>query len=429
METNSRWDQYKLDFQLKFPDDFGIFEQFLRDHPTVQFHHLHLVISDDCLEAANKLIDTMREIQMIDDVCGESYKWLDSSNYCRAANMRTKLRFESELIIGAEPSAFITKVDEIGLLDVRNVSRCPVEEIDVPVYSITVDGEFCSSLESDVKEIKESFSNSVQKAIFEDEVKNVAETLDQHVENLRKGFPYCNNIELYLNGEELKGEEVSGMFTHPQVTKIEYEGLEEEETIRIQSRDIIFAVGENSNLTILKAASFELEFYQNNYSSQGEYIVINPKSANMLIEGITRDVLGKLYDGASSLSYETKQIVLHESQIHHVDFKSVPTNEPEIFPKTKLTLYVNEQKEYDSLSSYVSKIPRAIPITVDLDMAFIDNMEASKNIMSDIFKKNCVNLNIEMEMHELDFIDHLYGLAKNSKTLKECTLILHQDCK
>jgi len=242
LETNSRWAQYKLDFQLKFPDDFGIFEQFLRDHPTVQFEHLHLVISDDSLEAANKLIDAMREINMLPDKCDETYSWLDSSNYCRAANMKTKLRFETELIIGAEPSAFIDKVEEIGLLDVRNVSRCPVEEIDVPVHAITVDAEFCGSLESGEKNIKDTFSNSVQKAIFEDESKKVAEHLDSQVENLKKGYPNCNNIELYLNGEELKAEEVHGIFSHPEVTRIEYEGLEEEEAVRIESNDIVFAV-------------------------------------------------------------------------------------------------------------------------------------------------------------------------------------------
>ncbi len=429
LETNSRWAQYKLDFQLKFPDDYGIFEQFLKDHPTIQFEHLHLVISDDSLEAANKLIDTMREINMLGEKCDESYKWLDSSNYCRAANMKTKLRFETELIIGAEPSAFIDKVEEIGLLDVRNVSRCPVEEIAVPVYSITVDGEFCTSLESGEKDIKAEFSGAVTKAIFEDEAKKVAENLDQHVENLKKGFPGCNNIELYLNGEELKAEEVTGMFTHPEVSKIEYEGLEEEETVRIESKDITFAVGDGSSLTVLKARDFSVEFFQDNYNSQGEYVVINPKSSNILIEGIERDAPGKLYDDAGALSYEVKHIVVHQSQVHHVEFKSVPTNEPEVMPNRKLTLYINEQENYDSLSSYVEKVPGAVPVTIDLDMAFIDNMEASKSIMDGVFNKNLTTLNIVMEMHEPEFIDHLYNLAKTSETLRECTPILHQDCK
>eukprot|EP00343_Euplotes_focardii_P008308 CAMPEP_0205819046 /NCGR_PEP_ID=MMETSP0206-20130828/1207_1 /ASSEMBLY_ACC=CAM_ASM_000279 /TAXON_ID=36767 /ORGANISM="Euplotes focardii, Strain TN1" /LENGTH=550 /DNA_ID=CAMNT_0053112095 /DNA_START=13 /DNA_END=1662 /DNA_ORIENTATION=- len=429
LQTNSRWAQYKLDFQLKFPDDYGIFEQFLVDHPTVQFEHLHLVISDDSLEAANKLIDTMREIEMLGPNCNETYKWLDSSNYCRAANMKTKLRFETELIIGAEPSAFIDKVEEIGLLDVRNVSRCPVEEIDIPVYSITVDGEFCTSLEGGEREIKESFTSSVRKAIFEDEAKKVAETLDQHVENLKKGYPLCDNIELYLNGEELKAEEVHGMFSHPQVTRIEYEGLEEEEAVRIESNDIIFAVADGSTSTLLKARNFSFEFFQDNYNTQGEFVVINPKSSNILIEGITRDTDTVLYNDINALNYDAKHIVIHQSQIHHVEFKSVPTNEPEVFPNRKLTLYINEQESYDNLSSYLIKVPNAVPVNIDLDMAFIDNMEASKSIMDDVFAKNLAVLNIVMEMHETEFIDHLYALASGSKTLRECTLILHQDCK
>ena len=429
LTTNSRWAQYKLDFQLKFPDDYGIFEQFLRDHPTVQFEHLHLVISDDSLEAANKLIDAMREIDMLGPQCDETYKWLDSSNYCRAANMKTKLRFETELIIGAEPNAFIDKVEEIGLLDVRNVSRCPVDEIDVPVWSITVDGEFCTSLEGGEREMKERFTGAVRKAIFEDEAKKVAESLDSHVENLKKGFPHCNNIELYLNGEELKQEEVEGMFTHPEVTRIEYEGLEEEEAVRIESHDITFAVAGDNSSTVLRAENFSFEFFQDNYSSQGEFIVINPKSSNILIEGITRHSDTNLYNDIGTLTYEVKHIVIHQSQIHHVEFKSVPTNEPEVFPTRKLTMYVNEQENYDALSTYVSKVHNACPITVDLDMAFIDNMEASKNIMTDIFAKNLAVLNVVMEMHETEFIDHLYKLGLESKSLRECTPILHQDCK
>jgi len=205
-------------------DDYSIFEQFIIDHPTVQFEHLQLVINDDCLEAANKLIDTMRDIEILESSCNETYKWFDSISFLTEAKMKTKLRFDSELLIGSEPTAFIDKVEEIGLLDVRNVSRCPVEQIDVPVYSITVDGEFCDSLAHGFRKIKEIFSYSVRKAIFEVEAEKIADTLDKHVENLKKGFPLCENFELYLNGDELQAEEVNGMFSHPQVTKIDYEG-------------------------------------------------------------------------------------------------------------------------------------------------------------------------------------------------------------
>mmetsp|Transcript_24166 Transcript_24166/g.24096 ORF Transcript_24166/g.24096 Transcript_24166/m.24096 type:complete len:286 (-) Transcript_24166:37-894(-) len=219
------------------------------------------------------------------------------------------------------------------------------------------------------------------------------------------------------------------MFTHPEVTKVEYEGLEEEETVRIESNDILFAVGDGSSLTVLKAEEFSVEFFQDNYNTQGEYVVINPKSSNILIQGITRDVNGRLYDDAGALTYDAKHIIVHQSQVHHLEFKSVPTTEPEVFPNRKLTLYINEQEGYDGLISYVEKIPGAVPVVIDLDMAFIDNMDASKAIMNAVFAKNLTTLNIVMEMHEPEFIDHLYELARNSKTLRECTPILHQDCK
>jgi len=125
--------------------------------------------------------------------------------------------------LGSKSLEFIERIEEIGLLDVRNESDCPVEQIDVPVYSIIVDEEFCTSLEDEKREIKEIFSNSVRKAIFEDETKKVAETLDQHIKNLKKGYPLCDNIELYLDGKDFTTEEVHGIFTHPQVTKIKYE--------------------------------------------------------------------------------------------------------------------------------------------------------------------------------------------------------------
>lgn len=277
LEKNNRWSQFNLDFQLKFPDDFPIMEQFIKDHPKVEFSHLHLVINDDSLVAANSLLHTMRSVGMLGDKCDESYKWLDSSNYCRAANMSTKLKFETEMIIGAEPHAFIDKVEEVGHLDVRNVSRCPVEDIDFPVYSINVDAEFCTTFESGERNIKEVFTNSVHKAVFEDEAKKVAESLDQHVQNLQKGYPNCNNIQLYLSGEELKNEELHGMFSHPLVSKVEYEGLEEEQAIRIESSAVYFAIADGSNSYSLKAANFSVEFLEDAYTAEKDFIIINPK--------------------------------------------------------------------------------------------------------------------------------------------------------
>ena len=116
LEKNNRWAQFKLDIQIKFPKDFPIMDKFLRDHHhvdsedkvtfTVEFNHLHLVITEESLADANTLLETMMELKMIDLTDPDTHTWLDSSNYCRAANMGGKLRFETEMIVGAEPSAF-----------------------------------------------------------------------------------------------------------------------------------------------------------------------------------------------------------------------------------------------------------------------------------------------------------------------------------
>lgn len=341
--------------------------------------------------------------------------------------MSTKLLFETEMIIGAEPTAFIDKVEEVGHLDVRNVSRCPVEDIEFPVYSINVDAEFCTSFESGEKNIKEVFSNSVHKAVFEDEARRVAEHLDQHVQNLQKGYPHCNNIQLYLSGDELKSEELHGMFSHPSVTKVEYEGLEEEQAIRIESSAVYFAVADGSDNYSLKAANFSIEFLETDYTAEKDFIIINPQKSNILIDGIVRNENTHLYKGVEELSYTTKSIVLHKSQVHHVHFKSVPNSAPQVFPLTKLSLYIDEKPEYNHLNTYLTQVPKAVPIAVELDMAFLDDLEESKKVVTNLFNKNLAVLDIVMEMHEPEFIDHLYGLARESETLRSCTPIVHQD--
>jgi hypothetical protein len=56
--------------------------------------------------------------------------------------MTTPIKYETELIIGADPSAFIEKVESVYLLDVRAVSKCPVESIEFSSYKIRADVEF-----------------------------------------------------------------------------------------------------------------------------------------------------------------------------------------------------------------------------------------------------------------------------------------------
>jgi len=208
-----------LNLQLKFKEDFGEMAQFLRerhvedpDKPgfftsSIEFDNLHLVITDDTLEEANDLIRTMKEVKLLDDENPDSYNFLDSGNYCRAANMGdTKLVYESETIIGAEPSAFFNKIEASGLIDVRSISKCPVNDIEFPVRAITTDAEFCDGLEGESIELNPLFSNSVNKAIFEDKIENVAARIDEHVLHLQNSFPNLNALELKVEGSNLKDE-------------------------------------------------------------------------------------------------------------------------------------------------------------------------------------------------------------------------------
>lgn len=91
------------------------------------------------MEAANKTIDLLRGIKKLSSEVDESYKFLLCSNYCRAVSMTSSLKYETELIIGAEPSAFVDKVESVYLLDVRAVSKCPVENIEFTAYKIRTD--------------------------------------------------------------------------------------------------------------------------------------------------------------------------------------------------------------------------------------------------------------------------------------------------
>lgn len=72
-----RYGLYKIRFQVKFPKDFKILNQFLQDYPETEFSHLHLVITEESLVDANAVIDTMRNIGMISQQYDHTYQFLD----------------------------------------------------------------------------------------------------------------------------------------------------------------------------------------------------------------------------------------------------------------------------------------------------------------------------------------------------------------
>mmetsp|Transcript_17456 Transcript_17456/g.15386 ORF Transcript_17456/g.15386 Transcript_17456/m.15386 type:complete len:99 (+) Transcript_17456:909-1205(+) len=90
------------------------------------------------------------------------------------------------------------------------------------------------------------------------------------------------------------------------------------ETVRIESNNIVFAVADGSSNILIKARKFNLEFIPEDYNIQGEYIIINLKSPNILIEGITRETNTVLYNKTRDLKYDVSDILIHQSQIQDV---------------------------------------------------------------------------------------------------------------
>lgn len=89
---------------------------------------------------------------------------------------------------------------------------------------------------------------------------------------------------------------------------------------------------------------------------------------------------------------------------------------------------MSEQDDYTVLNNYLTTLSNSLPITIELDHSFADNMEASKEVITNLFQKNVVRLDIVMEMQEKEFIHHLYKHIQDSNTIKEVTVIVNQDC-
>lgn len=432
LEKNHRYAQFRIWLQVKMPKDFSKVEAFLKDHPQTEFSHLHLVVTEEALSSVNSLIDTMRDLGIINPTIDDSYHFLDCSNYCRAAEMKSKLRFETEMIIGAEPKAFIDKVEEIGLIDVRAISRCPVEEIDVPTYMIKADAEFATSFENGERNLTEVFSSSVKRCIFEDEIDKLAPNLISHIENVQKGFPGINSVWLELKGQEIKDDNLINILTHPEVKRVEYEGFEQEDTIVIKSTNLHVAVADGANVSIIRVkGSFSLEVAESEYSTSDEFVIINPAKINLTAVDIEQHGDKIFYENLNTTSYEGKKIILKKVFLHDLQFRSVPSCPPSIVPTQSLTMYLDEEKEeYDHLNNYlINDISDSIPVTLELDMAFPEDIELVKTVLSNFFKKNLTRLHIVMEMQDDEIIDHVYELTRNSTTLKELMPIFNQDCE
>ena len=429
LTTNKRNELFKLRMQIKFPDDYDEFEKFITSSPKTEFSHLHLVIIEDSLDRANKVIKLLEEQGTISKNMDETYDKLLASNYCRAANMSNKLAYESEMVIGAEPKAFIDKVEKVGLLDVREVSRCPVEDITFPVYKIKVDKQFCDSLESGERAINEDFKNSVQKAIIEEEVKNVHETLPQHIGNTQKTFENVSGVQLLLTGTEITVEQMDSFLAEPTVEAVEFEGLEEDETVEILSKKSSFAVGDGSGVKYYSTDTLAIEFTEDKYSVDGDFIYIYTNSLNFKVIG-KKDLEGapKDYSGLDASKATGKSYILHKKFLNTLYYKDVPQSMPKVVPTHLLKLYISEKEDYGQLDDYLlNHVTSSLPVHVELDISFTDHMENSQNMIRNLFTRNVQRLEIVQEMQEDEFIDVVYEEVKNSETIKEMVPILNQD--
>lgn len=215
------------------------------------------------------------------------------------------------------------------------------------------------------------------------------------------------------------------------MTNIEYEGFEQEDTLVITSDNIQVAIVDGDHVNVCTVKHFSLEFGESEYTTQGDLVVINPAKINLTATGINHNVEKSLYDGLETVGIEGKKIVLKKVYVQNLQFKSVPSCQPTIIPTESLTMYLDEEKEeYDHLNNYLQNdISDSIPITLEVDMAFPEDIELCNSVVTNFFKKNLTRLHIVMEMQEDGFIDHLYTCAKESKTLKEIMPIFHQDCE
>lgn len=426
--TNKRNELFKLRVQIKFPDDYDELEKFIKGSPNTEYSHLHLVIIEDSLERANRVINLLQENGTVSKNMDGTYDKLLSSNYCRAANMTGKLRYESEMVIGAEPKAFIDKVESVGLLDIREVSRCPVEDIEFPVYKIKIDKAFCDSLESGDRVIKDEFKNSVQKVIIEEEVKNVTDTLPQHIANTQKTFESAKSFELLLTGTEVTVDQMDSFLAEPSIEQVEFEGLEEDSTVEISAKNLIFAVGEGSVVKYYTADSLAIEFTEDKYTSVGDYIFVDTDKLNFKVTGKKDIEKPQDYSTLDASSATNKSYILHKKFLNTLYYKDVPQQLPKAVPTHLLKLYISEQESYEHLNDYLlNHISESLPIHVELDISFADNMENTQEMARNLFSRSVQRLEIVQEMQEDEFIEVLYEEVNKSKTLKEMVPILNQD--
>ena len=352
--------------------------------------------------------------------------------------MTSSLRYETELIIGAEPSAFIDKVESVYLLDVRAVSKCPVENIEFSAYKIRADVEFWTQLEAGNKVIGKGLIESVKKitkqnilynfyCIIEDEVAKVSGSIDNFYAVLSNSFSKLSTLELELTGGELKKDQLMDIFSNSNISRVKYEGLDSDSTIKIEAKKIPFRVMSSSATSNLIGEDLVLEFEEKDYRVTEDFIIISPSNWNIKVKNLAHGKSSDLYSKFDSSSLEDVSFVIHQKYVNTLALGDVPTILPKVIPSSFLRLYISEKENYSILNQYLDNISDTLPIFAELDLSFLDNLEATKEVISNLFTRNIIKLDIVMEMQEDEFITHLYSKIKESKTIRSVTAIINQD--
>lgn len=437
LKKNRRFQLYKLILRIKFPEDYDEFIDFIKSTKSLEFSLLELVIIEDSLVKANTIIDLLREKGIISAKMDDSYEKIICKNYCKAANMETKLRYESEMVVGAEPKAFIDKVENVGFWDVREASRCPIEDIEFEVYKIKIDKAFSNLINSGCKKLKDSFRNSVKKIVIEEEIKEMKESLPQIIQNWQATFPNVIGFELKLIGSEvtqnksqaLDIEHVESLLSELAVKKFEYEGLELDSTVQFTSSNLTFAIGEGTNIKLYKASSFVIEFEQGNYEVNGDYIFINTNHLNLKIADIEEVLESPDYSTLDVTHLSSKAYILHKKFLNVLHYKDVPEHLPQVIPNCILKLYISEREEYTHLNDYLKNyVSHSLPIHIELDIGFSDDLENTQDMIRVLFKKNVQKVDIVQDMMEDELIDVLFDEIMKSTTIREMQPILNQNC-
>lgn len=148
---------------------------------------------------------------------------------------------------------------------------------------------------------------------------------------------------------------------------------------------------------------------------------------NIRVKNLVHGKTSEFYSKFDSSSISDVSIVIHNKYVHTFSLSDVPTVDPKIIPTDLLNLYISEKNEYSVLNAYLEGVSVTLPIFVEIDLSFIDNLEATKETMSNLFTKNVVKIDVVMEMQDDELIQHFHNLIKESKTVRSVTIIVNQD--